>query len=176
MSSQVGAVAGAGGPKRRTERHPPARRIASWLVWWVLLMALWVWFDDSLLTAELIIGAAVAALGATLVGVAQSQADSHIRIRGEWLAPAVKLPVEVARQLWIVFAALAAKLFYHRDPPSEFAEVPERWGEDSPEGATRRAVVVWFASFAPNSFALGIDPERDVMVVHRLVGERGSRA
>jgi multisubunit Na+/H+ antiporter MnhE subunit len=171
MSSRVGAVAGAGGPKRRKKRLAPAQRAASWLTWWVLLMAFWVWFDDTLLTAELIVGAAVAALGAGLVELAQSQADSHIRMRAEWLAPAVKLPLKVARDTWLVFKVVAAKLFYGREPPSAFEEVPEPWGDDSPESATRRAVVVWLASVAPGSFALGIDPERDVMVVHRLVAD-----
>lgn len=176
MSSRVGAVAGAGRPKRRTERLSPARRIGSWLVWWVLLMAFWVWFDDTLLAAELIVGAAVAALGATLVGLAQAQADSHIRIRVEWLAPAVKLPLKVVRDTWLVLRVVAAKLLYGRDPASAFEEVRERWGDDTPEDATRRALAVWFASFAPGSFALGIDPERDVMLVHRLVadGDRGA--
>lgn len=172
MSSQVGAVAGAGGPKRRRKHLAPAQRIASWLVWWVLLMAFWVWFDDSLLTAELIIGAVVAALGAGLVELAQSQADSHIRLRAAWLAPAVKLPLEVVRDTWLVFEVVAAKLFRGREPPSAFVEVPEHWGDNSPESATRRAVAIWLASFAPGSFALGVDPERDVMVVHELVADR----
>lgn len=175
MSSRVGAVAGAGDPRRRKEHLPLAQRVTSWLVWWVLLMAFWVWFDDTLLTSELVVGAIVAALGASLVELAQSQADSHIRIRSEWLAPALKLPLVVARDTWIVFAALAAKLFRGRDPRSEFTEVPARWGEDGPEDAARRAVELWFASFAPNSFALGIDRDRDVMVVHHLDAKRGSR-
>jgi hypothetical protein len=36
---------------------------------------------------------------------------------------------------------------------------------------TRRVLLIGGTSIAPNTFALGIDSERDVMVVHRLVPE-----
>ena len=38
---------------------------------------------------------------------------------------------------------------------------------------TRRTLLVGGTSVAPNTFVLGIDPERDVMVVHRLVAAAG---
>jgi multisubunit Na+/H+ antiporter MnhE subunit len=170
MSEETGAVAGAGSPRRRHQDLPLPRRVASWLVWWVLLMALWVWFDDSLLTAELIAGAIVAALGAALVELVQYQTESHVRIRSEWLGRLVQLPWEVARDTFVVFAALAVKIVRGTDPPSGFEEIPTRYGDDSFEAATRRAFLVGTTSLAPNTFALGIDRTRDVMVVHRLVG------
>jgi hypothetical protein len=52
------------------------------------------------------------------------------------------------------------------------ADLPARYGDDSPEGVTRRVLLVWGTSVAPNTFALGVDSERDVMVVHRLVAEQ----
>ncbi len=54
-------------------------------MWWVVLMSLWVWIDDSLDAAELVVGAVVAVLGALLAELAQYQSGSHIRIRLEWL-------------------------------------------------------------------------------------------
>ena len=38
---------------------------------------------------------------------------------------------------------------------------------------TRRALLVGGRSVAPNSFVLGIDPDRDVMVIHQLVVNQG---
>ena len=37
------------------------------------------------------------------------------------------------------------------------------------EARTRRALLVAGKSVAPNTFVLGLDAERDVMVVHQLV-------
>ena len=63
-------------------------------------------------------------------------------------------------------------LVHGEEPHSAFEELPARFGDDSPEGVTRRTLLVGGASVAPNTFALGIDSEREVMVVHRLVAEQ----
>lgn len=169
----TGPVAGAGRPRRRTDARPPAQRAGAWLVWWALLMALWVWVDDSLLTAELAVGAAAAALAATFVELAQHQADSRLRIRAEWLGDAVTLPWQVARDTGVVLAALWRQLATGIGPDSGFEEVAAPRGDDSVESASRRVLLIGETSLAPNTFALGVDGERGVMVVHRLV--RGVR-
>ena len=171
MSSPTGPFAGAGALTRTEEPRHPARRVVAWLVWWVLLMAFWVWIDDSLLAADLGIGAAVAAAGAALVELAQYQARSHIRLRSDWLGHAVTLPWQVLRDTGVVFAALARRVLLGEEPPSAFLEIPVSWGDDSDEGTTRRALIVAATSLAPNTFALGIDESRQVMVVHRLVAK-----
>lgn len=164
-----GAVAGAGEPRRRKSHLPKARRVGSWLVWWVLLMALWVWADDSLLLAELVVGAIAAALAATLAEFAQYQANTHVRLRAEWVARLLELPLLVARDTWIVFSALWRQLVKGIPPPSGFREEPLVHGGDDYESDTRRAVMLGMRSAAPNKIALDIDPERDVMVTHQLV-------
>jgi multisubunit Na+/H+ antiporter MnhE subunit len=74
----------------------------------------------------------------------------------------------------IVYAALWRRLVHGQQPDSAFAELPARFGDDSPEGVTRRTLLVGGRSLAPNTFVLGIDPERDVMVVHQLVARSRS--
>lgn len=64
MMSPSGPLAGAGSPRRREQERALAGRVGSWLVWWVLLMALWIVLGYSLAPAELLVGAAVAAVGA----------------------------------------------------------------------------------------------------------------
>ena len=70
-----------------------------------------------------------------------------------------------------VYRALWRRLVHGEQPPSAFLELPARYGDDSAEGATRRVLLVAGTSLAPNTFALGIDKDRGVMVVHRLVAE-----
>ena len=146
--------------------------MGSWLVWWILLMSFWVMIDDSVATDELLAGAGAAALGALLAELVTYQAASRFRMRIRWIVPALSLPGQVARDLVIVYAALWRRLFRGEQPPSAFAELSARFGDDSSEGVTRRTLLVGGASIAPNTFVLGIDQDRDVMVVHRLVSRQ----
>jgi multisubunit Na+/H+ antiporter MnhE subunit len=136
------------------------------------MLAFWVMIDDSVATDELLAGAGAAALAALLAEVVTYQAATRFRMRPRWLVPALSLPGQVARDMLIVYRALWRRLAHGEQPPSAFLEVPARFGDDSPEGITRRVLLVGGTSIAPNTFVLGLDSERDVMVVHRLVAER----
>ncbi|HEY2075935.1 MAG TPA: Na+/H+ antiporter subunit E [Streptosporangiaceae bacterium] len=163
-------------PEGRGRRRPLqasfARRLGAWFVWWVLLMALWVIADDSVATDELLAGAAAAALAALLAELAGHQAVTRPRLRIAWLGPALRLPVDVARDTAVVFLALGRRLAHGEAPRSAFLEVPVRFGQQTNEGAARRALLVAGRSLAPNRLALGLDAQRNVLVVHQLVPER----
>ncbi|MGH9056139.1 MAG: Na+/H+ antiporter subunit E [Acidimicrobiales bacterium] len=150
------------------------RRIGSWIVWWALLMAFWVLLDDSLALAELLSGAAVAAMASFLVELLSHQADARLRIRVEWLQPALRLPVDLARDTILVLAVLWRRLVHGEQPNSGFRVLPVPFGDDSPEGVTRRVLLVGGRSVAPNTFVLGLDRETALMVVHQLVVDHGA--
>jgi multisubunit Na+/H+ antiporter MnhE subunit len=135
------------------------------------MMSFWVMLDDSVSTDELLAGAGAAALAALLAEVVTYQAAARFRLRIEWLVPALRLPGEVVRDTVTVYRALWRRLVHGEQPPSAFLELPARYGDDSAEGVTRRVLLVAGTSLAPNTFALGIDKDRDVMVVHRLVAQ-----
>jgi multisubunit Na+/H+ antiporter MnhE subunit len=149
-----------------------ARRVRTWLIWWALLMAMWVIVDDSVDTDELLAGAGAAALAALLAELAGHQAAA-LGMPAGWLRTVVRLPAEVARDTWIVFGALARTLVGRQAPVSAFRQLPVAYGAETPTGRLRRAFVIGVRSFAPNTFALGIDASRNVMVVHQLDPERG---
>lgn len=159
----------AGEPRERKQNVPAARRVGSWLVWWVLMMSFWVMIDDSINTDELLAGAGASVLAATLAELVTYQAGARFRMRIEWVVPALRLPGQVARDMVTVYAALWRRLARGEQPPSAFLELPARFGDDSPEGVTRRTLLIGGMSVAPNTFALGIDKDTDVVVVHRLV-------
>jgi hypothetical protein len=165
----------AGEPRQRQYEVPVARRVGTWLCWWVLLMSFWVMLDDSTLPDELLAGAGAAVLGALLAEQATYQAATRFRMRFEWLAHALSLPGQVVADTVTVFGALGRKLIRGENPPSEFAELPTQFGDDSPHGVTRRVLLIGGRSVAPNMFTLGIDKDTNLMVVHRLVGDKGHR-
>ena len=159
----------AGEPRERRYRTPVVRRAGSWLVWWVLMMSLWVMIDDSINTDELLAGAGTAALAAFFAEVVTYQAAARFRMRIDWVVPALRLPGQVMQDMVTVYVALWRRLVHGEQPPSAFEEVPTPFGDDSPEGVTRRVLLIGGHSLAPNAFVLGIDKDTDLMVVHRLV-------
>jgi multisubunit Na+/H+ antiporter MnhE subunit len=171
-SSEGGGGRPPGEPPPAAARRPRGPRVATWLAWWVLLMAMWVAVDDSLAPDELIVGAgagALAALAAELIGY---QAVLRYRIKATWLARTVLLPGQVARDTVAVFAVLARAVVTGSRPHGAFRELPVRYGDDTPLGETRRLLLTGAHSLAPNEFVLGLDKDRGVMVVHRLVETR----
>jgi multisubunit Na+/H+ antiporter MnhE subunit len=165
----------AGEPRERALDLPWTRRAGSWLIWWVLMMSFWVMLDDSIAFDELLAGAGAAAIAASLAEVVSYQAASRFRMRIGWLVPALRLPGQVVSDMVIIYRALLRQLVHGEQPPSAFLELPVRFGDDTPEGVTRRTLLVGGVSIAPNTFVLGIDAERDVMVIHRLVADREGR-
>ena len=136
------------------------------------MMSFWVMLDDSINTDELLAGAGAAVLAAFFAELVTYQAATRFRMRIEWLAPAFSLPGQVVRDMVIVYRALWRRVAHGEQPPSAFTDQPARFGDDSPEGITRRVLLIWGTSVAPNTFALGIDKDNDVMVVHRLVADQ----
>lgn len=164
------------GRRERRQQVPAARRVVAWLVWWALLMSFWIVLDDSIARDELLAGAGAAALGALLAELVTYQAATRFRMRAEWLTPALRLPGQVVLDTVTIFAALWRRLIHGEEPDSGFRELPVRFGDDSDEGVTRRALYVGGRSAAPNTFVLGIDADRDVMIVHQLVVTEGRAA
>ncbi len=142
--------------------------MGAWLLWWVLLMSFWVILDDSIDADELLAGAGAAALGAFLAELATSQAASQVRVRIEWLVPAMSLPWQAIRDTGLIFLELWRCLVLGREPRSGFREQPVRFGPDTAEGRTRRSLLIGGLSVAPARFVLGLDSDRGVMIVHEL--------
>jgi multisubunit Na+/H+ antiporter MnhE subunit len=136
-------------------------------------MGLWVAVDDNIGLAELGGGAGAAALAALLTETALHQAGTPITVRVRWLAAAWRLPGQVLGDTVLVFRALGRQLIRGETPDSGFRERPVRAGGDSSADVTRRVLLVGANSLAPNTVVLGIDEERDVMIVHQLVAEEG---
>ena len=136
------------------------------------MMGLWVAVDDSFQFDEVLAGAGAAALAALAAELVTHQAGVRLRVRPRWLLAALRLPWQVARDTGVVFGALARLLLRRERPGSEFAEIPVRYGDDTPLGQTRRVLLIGAHSLAPNMFVLGMDPERGTMTVHRLVTRR----
>jgi multisubunit Na+/H+ antiporter MnhE subunit len=173
-SGSSGPLAGAGQPRRQQEHVPAARRIGAWVIWWTLLMALWVWVDDSVDLAELLGGAAVAAMGASFVELVSHQSATRFRARFEWLSQLVSVPPALVKDTLLALTVLWRRLLRGEQPKSGYRVVPKVYGDESPEGLTRRALLTGGRSITPNTFVVGLDRDTDLMVVHQLVITEGT--
>jgi hypothetical protein len=162
--------------RERPRNVPIARRAGAWAVWWAALMAFWIILDYSTEPDELLAGAGAAALGAFFAEFVTRRGGALLRVRARWLVPALGLPGQVARDTVIVFAALWRRLARGEEPASGFRELPARYGGESTADVTRRVLLIGGRSFAPNAFVLGMDRDRDVMVIHQLVVDEGEAA
>jgi multisubunit Na+/H+ antiporter MnhE subunit len=162
--------------RNRASARNIGRRAGAWFAWWAVLLAFWVVLDYSTERDEVLAGAAAAAIGTFLAEFVTRAAGVRLRMRARWLRPALRLPWQAVTDTTAVFAALWRRLARGEEPASGFRELPVRSGGDGAEDLTRRVLLTGGRSFTPNAFVLGIDPDRDVMVVHQLVGADAGRA
>lgn len=147
-------------------------RIAAW---WVGLAALWLVLDDTVAPPELITGAVAALIGAIAAEVVHGQNLVRLRLEPSWLRhgwrPLVRLFPDTARVLWVVVRHLVLR----RPPRGEFRAVPFRAGRvDGARDTGRRVLAKSAGSFAPNTYVIGVDEERDLLLVHQLCPKGGA--
>ncbi len=146
------------------------RMILAWLVWWLVMLGLYLALVDTRQHPELVLGAAVAAVGATAaraVRASRALPELPLSMLLRHLPRALgRLVIETA----IVLRAAARTLRGSR-PSGRLRAVPFRSGGDSARDLGRRALTESLGSMGPNQIVLGVDRDRDLLIVHQLVPE-----
>lgn len=164
-----------GGEQVSRENRPLTGRVGTWAVWWSVLLALWIVIDGTFNVAEFLAGCIAASLGTLLTGIVLRLAGSRVRVRLSWAAQGLRFPARIPKETMTVFGALWRRMLTGEEPIGGFSEIPTQYGADDASGATRRALLVAGESMAPNTCVLGIDPGRNIMVVHKLISAPGRR-
>jgi Na+/H+ ion antiporter subunit len=152
-------------------RARPARAVSLvliWLGWWVAMFLFYLALVDTRQHPELVLGSAVAAAAASAaIGIRSAR-----RLRGS-LDPsllravpraALRLVTESAMVLGFLLARLAG-----RAPRGRFRTAPFRAGGRGGRDVARRALSESLGSLGPNTIVIGVDPDRDLILVHQLV-------
>jgi multisubunit Na+/H+ antiporter MnhE subunit len=135
-----------------------------WLTWWVLLAALYVLIDDSLLLPELAVGALAAAIGATGATLVHRERQALPEGDARWLRTLWRPLAGLVGDLWPLLRALP-----HRGGTGGMVEIPFDATTDGPRDTARRALSEALGTLAPNTIVVRIDTERGVVVAHQLV-------
>jgi multisubunit Na+/H+ antiporter MnhE subunit len=134
------------------------------LVWWLGSALLWLVLASTLARPEVVAGLAAGLITALLALRRETLGLELYRVRVRWLRHLPRLAVQVLKDLVI----LGRVLLHPRRVTSPFRALP--FDVDSGREATgRRALLALAASLGPNTFVLGFDKERQLVLVHQLV-------
>jgi multisubunit Na+/H+ antiporter MnhE subunit len=143
--------------------------VMRWLAWFIALGALWLVLDDNVATPELITGAVAALIGTLAAAVVHSQHLVEFKPRPRMFRHAWRPLVRLFPDTGLVLVVLFKRLVLRRAPKSGFRAIPFRSGRE--EGAydtARRALAKGGGSFTPSSYVVGVEGERDLLLVHQL--------
>jgi multisubunit Na+/H+ antiporter MnhE subunit len=133
----------------------------------LFLLGLWMLFVTSTQLAEFTAGLGAAALGAVGDGLVKSKRFAKFRPRLKWLWLFAWEPWYVLTGSAAIFWALARRLAGKKSE-AHFRVVPFRADGDDSEAAARRALAITLTTIPPNFIVVGIDKERNFMLVHQV--------
>jgi hypothetical protein len=153
------------------ERSRPAlltRRAIAWGLGWLFSAALYFLLIDITDLPELLVGAGAAVLAATGLELAREQGWVGESVRWRWLVRMYRLLLRIPPDIGVVSAMALMGLVRRKPALGSFRAVPFKGEFDGPAETGRRALAEAAGSVAPNTFVIGIDGERGVMLAHQL--------
>jgi multisubunit Na+/H+ antiporter MnhE subunit len=145
----------------------------SWSVWAVLLFLLWLVLVGTVTPLELYAGACAAAIGATAAELVRSRGLLGLRVELRWLVSARRPLGQIFPDFGLLALALLRTIARRRPPPDAYVAIDLSGSAADPRSAGWRAVAAAAGSLAPNTVVVDVDRERALMLVHKLVPERG---
>lgn len=139
--------------------------LLAWAIWWMLSAALYLVLVDTVVLPELVTGAVISTIAASLATLVRAQRRVVIRPRLKWLVGLWRPVASYPRDLWTLTRVLARR----RPVSGKLYALPFAPGSGDPRSAARRVLGPSAGSFAPNTFVVGLDPERGLLLVHQLV-------
>jgi multisubunit Na+/H+ antiporter MnhE subunit len=144
------------------------RYAAHWVLWWVVLMALWLLLTGTLDPQEVAAGVMASALAATAVVVVEAQGVMNLRPRASWLVRAGRLPGRIVADNWTVLSLVPRRLVTREEIRGAFRAIPFDPGGDDARSATRRALITIAITASPNTYVVGIDRHAGLILCHQL--------
>jgi hypothetical protein len=123
---------------------------------------------DTFLLPEVYAWIGAALLCGVAFALSQEQGFTEARIRPWWLLRGWRVVIRAFPDIGLLCYEALAQLLRPRPARGEFRAVPFRAGGDRAQDAGRRAMTEWLGSVAPNTIVVGVDAERDLLLVHQL--------
>ncbi len=145
------------------------RHLLGWLLWWIALFWLWLLLAGDWNRIEWIAAACAATVGATVAELARSAAGVAYRPPPRRLGRSWAVPAMVVVDFGIVMWALVRSLARRQVVRGAFRERRFDAGGDDAASASVRAWTVIAATYSPDAYVVGIDRERNTVLLHDLI-------
>jgi hypothetical protein len=110
----------------------------------------------------------VASVGATAVNIAGGR---PFEFRVGWFGQLAQLPARVIRDCAVVTGAIFERLI-HRRKTGNFCVIEFDPGGQTRLGAAKRALLITRSSLAPNTYVVGMDSKKNMVLLHELISAR----
>jgi hypothetical protein len=139
----------------------------------LLIAAPFYWLlVDTTSSPDLWAGGAAALIAAGAYSAAYFESSENAAIRLRWLRVALRELVKVPTGVAIVCGEVFAQALAPRKRRGVIEVEAFDAGKGSAHDLGRRALAEGFRSFAPNTIVIGVDPDSDRLLFHRLGPER----
>jgi len=141
---------------------------ATWAIQWLCMMALWFAFVSKVELAEGLIGVFATAAAATGDLVIRRQGFAKFRPEARWFLAFWREPWWVLNGTVVIFWALVRRAIVGKQPDSTFRSLDFDAGRAGGQACARRALALILTTLPPNSVVIGIDEDKNSMLVHQL--------
>jgi hypothetical protein len=135
----------------------------------LLIAAPFYWLlIDTTSSPDLYAGAGAAVIAAGAYSAAYFESNEDAAIRARWLTLALREIAKVPLGVVVVCREVFAQTVAPRLRRGALEADPFETGSGDPYDLGRRALAEGFRSFAPNTIVIGVDPDSDRLLLHRL--------
>ncbi|MGH2916079.1 MAG: hypothetical protein ACRDMX_13940 [Solirubrobacteraceae bacterium] len=137
----------------------------AWSGWWVVSAAIYLVLVDTVVLPELVTGAVIATIAATGATLLRAQRRAVMRPDPAWLLRSWRPLASVAPDL----VKLCRALVSGPAATGHLYALTVKPASDTGRGAARAVLAPTAGSIAPNTFVIGYDDERALLLVHQLM-------
>jgi multisubunit Na+/H+ antiporter MnhE subunit len=134
----------------------------------LILLGLWMLFVSNMHTAEFLAGVAAALIASVADAVLKAEGFAKFKPRFKWLLLMTWEFWYIISDTWAIMLALARRMLGKKSR-AQFQTVKFDVGGDDAQSWARRALVTVYTTIPPNSIVIGIDRERELMLLHEVV-------
>jgi multisubunit Na+/H+ antiporter MnhE subunit len=131
-------------------------------------MVLWLLLTSTVDKAEAIVGAGASCLAASAAEIARTKRPFGFVPRARWVMRVWRIPVRIGLESVRAFGVLANHVTGRKRVRGTYRAIEFRHGGTGPRDGARRALATVAVSVSPNTFVIGFDPDRDIVLVHQL--------